>query len=139
MGVPTPWLFLTAGSSMSTTTPTTPEATWLRSPMTALLPIPMIPSWPLLATALPLLSTLPLLSMLPLLYTLPLLTTLLLSTTHALQARALTSPSRSLTRERRGPPARPRLSDPRSPLYPRLIPSVTRLSPVWLSISDREL
>merc|ERR1712105_474334 len=99
--------------------------------------IPMLPSWPLLATVLPLLSTLPLLSMLLLLSTLPLLTTLLLSTTHALQARAPTSPSRSLTRERRGPPARPRLSDPRSPLYPRLIPSVTRLSPVWLSISDR--
>merc|ERR1712105_254369 len=78
--------------------------------------------------------TLPLFFTLLLLSTLP---TLLLST--VVQARALTSPSRSLTRERRGPPARPRLSGPRSPLYPRLIPSVTRLSPVWLSISDREL
>merc|ERR1712226_1281835 len=154
----TPWLFLTAGSSMSTTTPTTTTATWLRSPMTALLSIPMLPSLLLLATTLPLLSTLPLLFTLPLLTTLPLLFTLLLLSTLPLlftllllstlptlllstvvQARALTSPSRSLTRERRGPPARPRLSDPRSPLYPRLIPSVTRLSPVWLSISDRDV
>merc|ERR1712098_345157 len=96
-----------------------------------------------------LLFTLPLLTLL-LLFMLLLLSTLLctllqlftllpLSTTPVLLARALTNLSPSLTRERRGPLARPRHSDPRSPLYPRLIPSVTQLRLVWPLISVREL
>merc|ERR1711881_62469 len=109
---------------------------------------------PLLSTQL-LLSTLPLLSMLLLLFTLPLLCTLLLFSallllstllytllplfTPVLLARALTNLSTSLSRERRGPLARPRHSDPRSPLLPRLIPSVTQLTLVWPSILVREL
>merc|ERR1712098_1007782 len=81
-----------------------------------------------------------LLQLFTLLYTLLQLFTLLpLSTTPVLLARALTNLSPSLTRERRGPLARPRLSDPRSPLYPRLIPSVTQLRLVWPLISVREL
>merc|ERR1712112_805484 len=100
-------------------------------------------SIPILLLTLPLLSTLPLLfTLLPLstlLYTLPHLSTLLpLSTTPVLLARALTNLSPSLTRERRGPLARPRHSDPRSPLYPRLIPSVTQLRLVWPLILVRE-
>merc|ERR1719228_23950 len=118
--------------------------------MTELLSIPI----PLLFTLL-LLSTLPLLTLL-LLFMLLLLSTLLqlstllctllqlftllpLSTTPVLLARALTNLSPSLTRERRGPLARPRHSDPRSPLYPRLIPSVTQLRLVWPLILVREL
>merc|ERR1712058_222860 len=89
-------------------------------------------------SVLPLLFMLLLLSMLLPLSTLLLSFTLLqlftllpLSTTPVLLARALTNLSPSLTRERRGPLARPRLSDPRSPLYPRLIPSVTQLRLDW--------
>merc|ERR1712236_91908 len=91
----------------------------------------------LLLCTLLLLSTL--LQLSTLLYTLLQLFTLLpLSTTPVLLARALTNLSPSLTRERRGPRARPRHSDPRSPLYPRLIPSVTQLRLVWPSILVRE-
>merc|ERR1711955_159971 len=81
-----------------------------------------------------------LVSVLPLLFTLLQLFTLLpLSTTPVLLARALTNLSPSLTRERRGPLARPRHSDPRSPLYPHLIPLVTQLRLVWPLILVREL
>merc|ERR1712098_378305 len=118
---------------MLATPPTPSTDTSLLSPMTELLSIPI-----------PLLLTLPLLSMLlqlsTLLFTLLQLFTLLpLSTTPVLLARALTNLSPSLTRERRGPLARPRHSDPPSPLYPRLIPSVTQLRLVWPLISVREL
>merc|ERR1711881_687713 len=141
---------LTAAPSMLATPPTPSTDTLLLSPMTVRLGIPI----PLLFTLL-LLSTLPLLTLLllfmllllstllqlsTLLYTLLQLFTLLpLSTTPVLLARALTNLSPSLTRERRGPLARPRHSDPRSPLYPRLIPSVTQLRLVWPLILVREL
>merc|ERR1712243_301717 len=104
--------------------------------------------FPLLESASLLLSTLPQLSTLLPLYTLlqsftllmlQLFTLLPLSTTPVLLARALTNLSPSLTRERRGALARPRHSGPRSPLYPRLIPSVTQLRLVWPLISVREL
>merc|ERR1711881_667245 len=133
-----------AAPSMLATPPTPSTDTSLLSPMTVRLSIPI-----------PLLFTLPLLSMRPqltlllmgtllqlstLLYTLLQLFTLLpLSTTPVLLARALTNLSPSLTRERRGPLARPRHSDPPSPLYPRLIPSVTQLRLVWPLILVREL
>merc|ERR1712036_143073 len=108
---------LTAAPSMLATPPTPSTDTSLLSPMTELLSIPI-----------------------PLLFTLLLLSTLLpLSTTPVLLARALTNLSPSLTRERRGPLAGPRHSDPPSPLYPRLIPSVTQLRLDWPLISDREL
>merc|ERR1712126_98940 len=120
-------------------------ATKLRSPMRAQLSI-LRPLFPLLVSVLPLLFTLLLLSTLLQLFTLLLSFTLLqlftllpLSTTPVLLARALTNLSPSLTRERRGPLARPRHSDPRSPLYPRLIPSVTQLRLVWPLILVREL
>merc|ERR1712126_538001 len=120
-------------------------ATKLRSPMTVLLSI-LRPLFPLLVSVLPLLFTLLLLSTLLPLFTLLLSFTLLqlftllpLSTTPVLLARAPTNLSPSLTRERRGALARPRHSDPRSPLYPRLIPSVTQLRLVWPLISVREL
>merc|ERR1712240_141293 len=87
--------------------------------------------------------TLLLLSMLllssTLLYTLLLLFTLLPLFTPVLLARALINLSTSLSRERRGPLARPRRSGPRSLLYPRLIPSVTQLRLVWPLILVREL
>merc|ERR1712240_931204 len=87
--------------------------------------------------------TLLLLSMLllssTLLYTLLLLFTLLPLFTPVLLARALINLSTSLSRERRGPLARQRHSGPRSPLYPRLIPSVTQLRLVWPLILVREL
>merc|ERR1712098_467276 len=135
---------LTAAPSMLATPPTQSTDTSPHSPMTELLSIPI----PLLFT-LPLLTLL-LLFMLLLLSTLLQLSTLLctllqlfmllpLSTPPVLLARALTNLSPSLTRERRGPLARPRHSDPRSPLYPRLIPSVTQLRLVWPLISVREL
>merc|ERR1712126_332324 len=88
--------FLTAASSMLATPPTPSTDTSLQSPMTELLSIPI-----------PLLFTLPLLT-LPQLCTPLLLSTLLPSTTPVLLARALTNLSPSLTRERRGPLARPR-------------------------------
>merc|ERR1719260_200020 len=92
----------------------------------------------LLSIPIPLLFTLPLLSTLPL-FTLLLLSTLLpLSTTPVLLARALTNLSPNLSRERRGPLVRPRHSDPRSLLYPRLIPSVTQLRLVWPLILVKE-
>merc|ERR1712036_209790 len=129
---------LTAAPSMLATPPTPSTDTSLLSPMTELLSIPIPLSFTLL-----LLSTLPLLTLLQLstlLYTLLQLFTLLpLSTTPVLLARALTNLSPSLTRERRGPLARPRHSDPPSPLYPRLIPSVTQLRLVWPLILVREL
>merc|ERR1712036_137553 len=104
----------------------------LKFALLPLLPLLLLYTLPLLSTQL-LLSTLPLLSMLLLLFTLlPLFTPVLL-------ARALTNLSTSLSRERRGPLARPRHSDPRSPLLPRLIPSVTQLTLVWPSILVREL
>merc|ERR1719369_2536617 len=131
---------LTAAPSMLATPPTPSTDTSLQSPMTVRLSIP-IPLW----FTLPLLSTLPLLTLL-LLCTLLLLSTLLqlftllpLSTTPVLLARALTNLSLSHTRERRGPLARPRHSDPRLPLYPPLIPLVTQLRLVWPLISVREL
>merc|ERR1712243_482591 len=120
---------LTAASSMLATPPTPSTDTSLQSLMTELLSIPILQ----LSTLLPL-------STLLLSFTLLQLFTLLpLSTTPVLQARALTNLSPSLTRERRGALARPRHSDPRSPLYPRLIPSVTQLRLVWPLISVREL
>merc|ERR1719369_1696443 len=135
---------LTAAPSMLATPPTPSTDTSLQSPMTVRLSIP-IPLWftlPLLSTLLLctlfLLSTLLQLSML--LYMLLQLFTLLpLSTTPVLLARALTNLSLSHTRERRGPLARPRHSDPRLPLYPPLIPLVTQLRLVWPLISVREL
>merc|ERR1712098_101889 len=91
------------------------------------IPIPLLFTLLLLST-LPLLTLL-LLFMLLLLCTLLQLSTLLLSftllqlftllplsITPVLLARALTNLSPSLTRERRGPLARPRHSDPRSPV-----------------------
>merc|ERR1711881_541510 len=119
---------LTAAPSMLATPPTPSTDTLLLSPMTVRLSIPI-----------PLLFTLLLLSTLPLLTLLQLFTLLPLSTTPVLLARALTNLSPSLTRERRGPLARPRHSDPPSPLYPRLIPSVTQLRLVWPLILVREL
>merc|ERR1712243_221296 len=65
--------------------------------------------------------------------------TLLPLSTPVLLARALINLSTSLSRERRGPLARPRRSDHRSLLYPRLIPSVTQLRLVWPLILVREL
>merc|ERR1719369_2158288 len=124
---------LTAAPSMLATPPTPSTDTSLQSPMTVRLSIP-IPLW----FTLLLLSTLLQLSML--LYMLLQLFTLLpLSTTPVLLARALTNLSLSHTRERRGPLARPRHSDPRLPLYPPLIPLVTQLRLVWPLISVREL
>merc|ERR1712036_189657 len=101
-----------------------------------LLPLLLLYTLPLLSTLL-LLYTL--LRLFTLLYTLHQLFTLLPLFTPVLLARALTNLSTSLSRERRGPLARPRHSDPRSPLLPRLIPSVTQLTLVWPSILVREL
>merc|ERR1711881_376208 len=147
---------LTAAPSMLVIAPTPSTDLSLRSPtkvrlsilkplkfaLLPLLPLLLLYTLPLLSTQL-LLSTLPLLSMLlrlfTLLYTLHQLFTLLPLFTPVLLARALTNLSTSLSRERRGPLARPRHSDPRSPLLPRLIPSVTQLTLVWPSISVREL
>merc|ERR1712240_947723 len=86
-----------------------------------------------------LLSILLLFSALLLLFTLLQLFTLLPLSTPVLLARALINLSTSLSRERRGPLARPRRSGPRSLLYPRLIPSVTQLRLVWPLILVREL
>merc|ERR1719392_325346 len=86
-----------------------------------------------------LLYTLLLLSTLLLFSALLLLFTLLQLSTPVLLARALINLSTSLSRERRGPLARPRRSGPRSLLYPRLIPSVTQLRLVWPLILVREL
>merc|ERR1712098_720044 len=112
---------------------------------TVLLSIPKL-LFPLLVSVLPLLfmllllcTLLPLSTLLLSFTLLQLFTLLPLSTTPVLLARALTNLSPSLSRERRGPLARPRHSDPRSPLYPRLIPSVTQLRLVWPLISVREL
>merc|ERR1712114_58829 len=132
-GVLTMSTSLTAAPSMLATPPTPSTDTSLQSPMTELLSIPMPLLTLLLLFTLPLPITLPLLSTLP-----PLFTLLPLSTTPVLLARALTNLSPSLTREKRGPLARPRHSDPRSPLYPRLIPSVTQLRLVWPLILVRE-
>merc|ERR1712243_376290 len=126
--------------------PTPSTDTSLQSPMTELLsiPIPLLFTLPLLTlpqlcTPLQLSTLLPLSTLLLSFTLLQLFTLLPLSTMPVLLARALTNLSPSLTRERRGPLARPRHSDPRSPLYPRLIPSVTQLRLVWHLISVREL